>query len=42
MQCIHEKETSKFGESCKRGHKFCMEDRCPDYQPVTFGEEEDA
>jgi hypothetical protein len=40
MQCAHEKEESKFGENCKLGHKFCLEDRCPDYKPILTGEED--
>lgn len=34
MQCKNEVENTKFGEECKKGHKFCMEDKCPDYEPV--------
>lgn len=41
MQCKNETENSKIGEPCKKGYTFCMEKRCPDYEPV-FGEEQDA
>lgn len=33
MQCINEKEESKFGETCRLGHKWCAEEKCPDYKP---------
>ena len=34
MQCKHESENSKVAEPCKKGHTFCMEDECPDYEPA--------
>jgi len=42
MECKHEPRESKFGEPCAKGYMFCMEDKCPDYEP-RFGQlKEDA
>ena len=32
MQCIYESE--EFLKPCKKGHQFCMEDKCPDYVSI--------
>jgi len=37
MECKHEATESKFGEPCKKGHIFCMEVMCPDYE-AKFGQ----
>lgn len=34
MECKHEPEESKFGEPCKKGYTFCLEDKCLDYEPI--------
>lgn len=36
MECKHEAEDSKFGQLCKKGHMFCMEERCPDFEPTEY------
>jgi hypothetical protein len=35
MNCQNENDDmdTKFAQPCKKGHKFCLEDRCPDYKP---------
>lgn len=34
MSCKYENENLEFGGPCKKGHTFCMEDKCPDYEPA--------
>lgn len=42
MECKHEPKESKFGVPCKKGHTFCMEDKCPDYESRGGPKREDA
>ena len=41
MECVYEPKETVIGEPCKKGHAFCMEDRCPDYTPMP-GSNQDA
>jgi len=41
MECIYETEEDKYGEICLKGHKFCMEERCPDFCPKHYNNEGD-
>ena len=35
--CKFEAKETKFGEPCKKGYTFCLEERCPDFKPKCSG-----
>ena len=32
MDCIYEPKDTQFGQPCKKGYTFCLEERCPDFK----------
>lgn len=38
MGCKNERD--EIVGNCKKGHFFCMEDKCPDYEPIDYGNQE--
>jgi hypothetical protein len=32
IECKHESDKNIYEKSCKEGHRFCLEERCVDYE----------